>query len=95
MSHTLQSALESGQEAKIVQLDIGWMGQSLTHPERWELTMLLTPYSMVWDCRILRAGPMFFYWPKLLYLYNGLLLGFPLSTFSLLVGIVGLGSSDR
>ena len=24
-------------------------------------------YSMVWDWRVSRAGPMFFYWPKLLY----------------------------
>ena len=36
-------------------------------------TMLLTPYSMVWDCRVSRAGPMLFYWPKLLYPYYRLL----------------------
>ena len=29
-------------------------------------TILLTLYSMVWDWRVSRAGPMFFYWPKLL-----------------------------
>ena len=31
------------------------------------LTILLTPYSMVWDWRVSRAGPMLFYWPKLLF----------------------------
>ena len=30
-------------------------------------TILLTLYSMVWDWQVSRAGPMFFYWPKLLY----------------------------
>ena len=30
-------------------------------------TILLTPYSMVWDWRFSRAGSMLFYWPKLLY----------------------------
>ena len=29
-------------------------------------TTLLTPYSMVWDWRVSREGPMVFYWPKLL-----------------------------
>ena len=32
-------------------------------------TILLTPYSMVWDWRVSRAGPMLLYWPKLLYPY--------------------------
>ena len=32
-------------------------------------TILLTPYSMVWDWRVSRAGPMLIYWPKLLYPY--------------------------
>ena len=32
-------------------------------------TVLLTPYSMVWDWRVSRAGPMLLYWPKLLYPY--------------------------
>ena len=31
--------------------------------------ILLTPYSMVWDWRVSRAGPMLLYWPKLLYPY--------------------------
>ena len=33
------------------------------------VTILLTPYSMVWDWRVSRAGPMLLYWPKLLYPY--------------------------
>ena len=32
-------------------------------------TILLTQYSMVWDWRVSRAGPMLLYWPKLLYHY--------------------------
>ena len=44
-------------------------------------TILLTPYSMVWDWRVSRAGPM--YWHKLLYPYYSLLLFFPFSSFSL------------
>ena len=28
-------------------------------------TILVTPYSMVWDWRVSRAGPTLFYWPKL------------------------------
>ena len=43
--------------------------------------ILLTPYSMVWDWRISRAGPMLFYWPKMLYPFYDLLLFFP-SLFS-------------
>ena len=43
-------------------------------------TILLTPYSMVWDWRVSRAGPMLLYWPKLLYPYYGLLL-FPFFFF--------------
>ena len=39
--------------------------------------ILLTPYSMVWDWRVSRAEIMFFYLPKLLYLY------FSLYSFSL------------
>ena len=42
--------------------------------------ILLTPYSMVWDWRVSRAGPMLFYWPKLLYPYYSLLL-FPFLFF--------------
>ena len=44
-------------------------------------TFLLTPYSMVWDWRVSRAGPMRLYWPKLLYPYCSLLL-FVLSLLS-------------
>ena len=51
-------------------------------------TILLTSYLMVWDWWVSRAGPMLLYWPKLLYP----LLSF--SSFCLLVGIVGLGSTD-
>ena len=29
----------------------------------------LAPFSMVWNWRVSRAGPMLFYWPKLLYPY--------------------------
>ena len=57
-------------------------------------TILLTPYSMAWDWRVLRAGPMLFILAKLLYPYYNLLLFFPFSSFCLLVGIVGLRSSD-
>ena len=32
-------------------------------------TILPTPYSMVWDWRVSRAGSIFFYGPKLLYPY--------------------------
>ena len=38
--------------------------------------ILLTPYSMVWDWRVSRAGPMLFYWPKMLYPFYNLLLFF-------------------
>ena len=55
-------------------------------------TILLTPFSMVWDWRVSRAGPMLLYWPKLLYPYYSLLLFFTFSSFCLYVGIVGLGS---
>ena len=41
-------------------------------------TILLTPYSRVWDWRVSRAWPMLFFWPKLLYPYFSLLLFFPL-----------------
>ena len=46
-------------------------------------TILLTPYSIVWDLRVSRAGPMLFYWPKLLYPNYSLLLFFPFSSFCL------------
>ena len=57
-------------------------------------TILLTPYSMVWDWRVSRAGPMLLYWPKLLNPYYSFLLSFPFSSFCLYVGIVGLRTSD-
>ena len=57
-------------------------------------TILLTQYSMVWDRRVSRAGPMLLNWPKVLYPYYNLLLFFTFSSFCLLVGIVGLRSSD-
>ena len=44
-------------------------------------TILLTPYSMVWDWRVLIAGSMLFYWLQLLYPYYSLLLFFPFSSF--------------
>ena len=56
--------------------------------------ILLTTYSMVWDWQVSRAWPMLFYWPKLLYPYYSFLLFFNFSSFCLLVGIVGLWSSD-
>ena len=46
-------------------------------------TILLTLYSMMWDWRVSRAGPMLLYWPKLLYPYYSLLLFFPFSSFCL------------
>ena len=44
-------------------------------------TMLLTPYSMVWDWQVSRAEPMLFYCPELLYPYYNLLLVFLFSSF--------------
>ena len=44
-------------------------------------TILLAPFSMVWDWRVSRAGPMLLYWSKLLYPYYSLLL-FSLSLLS-------------
>ena len=45
-------------------------------------TILLTPYSMVWDWRVSRAWPKLFYWPKLLFFpYYNLLLLFPFFSF--------------
>ena len=45
--------------------------------------ILLTLYSMVWDWWISRAGPMLFYWPKVLYPCYSLLLFFPFPSFGL------------
>ena len=44
-------------------------------------TILLASFSMVWDWRVSRAGPMLLYWPKQLYPYYSLLLSFPFSSF--------------
>ena len=44
-------------------------------------TILLTPYLLVWDWQVSRAGPMLLYWPKLLYPYYSLIL-FSLSRLS-------------
>ena len=57
-------------------------------------TILLTPYLMVWDWQVSRAGPMLFYWPKLLYPYYSLLLFFPFSSSCLKFFFVGLGSLE-
>ena len=46
-------------------------------------SILLTSYSMVWDWRVSRAGPMLLYWPKLLDPYYSLLLFFHFSSFCL------------
>ena len=46
-------------------------------------TIFLTPYSMVWDWRVSRAGPMLFCWPKLLFPHYILLLFLTFSSFSL------------
>ena len=48
-------------------------------------TILLTPFSMVWDWQVSRAGPMLLYWPKLLYPYYSLLLSFPFSSFIIII----------
>ena len=44
--------------------------------------------------RVSREGPMFFYWPKLIYPYYSLLLFSHFSSFCLQVGVVGVGYSD-
>ena len=46
-------------------------------------TIFLNPFSIVWDWRVSRAGPMLLYWPKLHYPYYSLLLFFPFSSFCL------------
>ena len=55
-------------------------------------TILLAPYSMVLDWRVSRAGPMLFYWPKMLYPFYNLLLFFPslLSVYRLVLWGWGL-----
>ena len=54
-------------------------------------TILLTAYSMVWDWRISRAGPMLLYWPKLLYPYYGVLPFFPFLFFLSICWYCGAG----
>ena len=56
-------------------------------------TILLTPYSMVCDWRVSRAGPMLLYWPKLLYPYYSLLLFFPFHFFLSIGWYCGAGVS--
>ena len=59
-------------------------------------TILLTPYSMVWDLRVSKAGPMLLYLPKLLYPYYSLLLFFPYSSFCYTLVFWGWGlRTDR
>ena len=58
-------------------------------------TILLTPYSMVRDWRVSRAGPMPFYWPSCLLPFCPLLFFFSLLSFYGLV-LWGLGlRTDR
>ena len=57
-------------------------------------TILLTPYSMVWDCRVSRAGTMLFYWPILLYYSLLLIFHFFLSVYRLVLWGWGL-RTDR
>ena len=45
-------------------------------------TVLITPYSMVWDWRVSRAGPMLLFWPKLLSIPTIVFYFFSLSLFS-------------
>ena len=69
----------------------------LLFPSRCPCGMkLLTPYSMVWDWRVSRTGPIFFIGLiKMLYPFYNLLLFFPsrLSVYRLVL-FVGPGSSD-
>ena len=46
-------------------------------------TILLAPYSLVWDWRVSRAGPMLLYWPKLLFPYYSFQHFFRFSSFCL------------
>ena len=54
-------------------------------------TILLALYSMAWDWRVSRAGPMLFYWPKLVYPYYNILLFFPSIGWYCGAGCIGLG----
>ena len=44
-------------------------------------TILLTPYSMVWDWRVSRAGPMLIYWPNCCYVPTIVFYSFPFLFF--------------
>ena len=58
----------------------------LFHSQCSSGTILLTPYSMVWDWLVSRAGPMLSYWHKLHYPYYGILLSLSLlSVYSLVL----------
>ena len=63
-------------------------------------TIIVTPYSMVWDWLVSRAGPMPFYWPSCSLLFCLLLFSLSLLSFYGLIllswglRIVGLGSSE-
>ena len=54
-------------------------------------TNLLTPYLMVWDWQLSRAGPMLLYCPKQLYPYYSLLLFFPFLFFLSICWYCGAG----
>ena len=59
-------------------------------------TILLTPCLMVWDWQVSRAGPMLFYWPKLLYAYYNLPLFFTFFSFVYRLVLWGWGlRTDR
>ena len=64
----------------------------LFHSQYLSGTIWLTSYSMVWDWRVSRAGPMSFCWPSCFLLFCLQL--FSISLLFLYVGSVGLGSSD-
>ena len=53
-------------------------------------TILVTSYSMVWDCRVSRTGPMPFYW-RSCSIAPFWFTVFAFSSFILWVGIVGVG----
>ena len=55
-------------------------------------TILVSPYSMLWDWLVSRAGPMSLYWPSCSLPFVSFC--FPFLYFHSMVGIVGLESSD-
>ena len=52
--------------------------------------ILVTPYSMVWNWRVSRAGPMPFYWPSCLLPFCLLLFFISLSFYGLVLWCCGL-----